>query len=346
MAALVQTYTPQQPGTVTMLQTRPAGGSSLAGASGQQYGVPPSNRHSFHGMPGGPVPTPAMYRSSPPIQPYAFTSTPSLNRNAPWQHYATRASSTPSLPTMRTLDQGQGQFRVRHTGNSSNLAYSPSMGLGMTGSRDDSSITRARATTPTQRPQSAYMTGSQPQVSFAQATPVRPSPDRYRRASGHQTGQQPGQPGRLSSAMPSGSGMSAVGHLYNPSSMGKSAQGQARPNSLYLPTSGLAVDDTQLYRQPSQQDAAKRLRRRSMHTIDSADYPNPLTPQAFKRPEERSRVDPSTTSKMQMPEKDTKTLRLVSAAPFVGENLRLRNGSNESLVSSRSSNSRPSVSVQ
>jgi len=324
-----------------MLQTRPAGGSGLAVAPGQQYGVPPSNRNSFHGMPGGgSAATPTAYRGSAPIQPYAFTSTPILNRNTPWQHYAARASSTPNLPTMRTLDQSQGQIgsggRVRHTGNSSNLTYSPSMGLGMTGSRDDQSITRARTTTPTQRPQSAYMTGSQPQVSFAQATPVRPSPDRYRRPSGP-------QPGRQSSAMPSGSGMSAVGHLYNPHSLSKPAQGQGRPNSLYLPTSGLAVDDTQLYRQPSLEDAAKRLRRRSMHTLDSADYPNPLTPQSFKRPEEMSRVDPSATSKFQGSEKDTKTLRLVpNPAPFASESMRLRNGSNESLVSSRSSNSRPS----
>jgi hypothetical protein len=311
-----------------MLQTRPTGAQGLASASGQQYGVPPSNRSSFHGLPGGGSASPAVYRSAAPIQPYAFTSTPVLNRSTPWQHYGPRASSSPNLPTLRGLDQGQG--RVRHAASSSHLAYSPSMGVGMTGSRDDSSITRARTTSPTQRPQSAYLSGSQPQVSFAQATPVRPSPDRYRRSSGQQAGRQ-------SSATPSGSGMSAVGHLYNPQNLARAAPGQARPNSFYLPRAGLAVDDSQLARQPSQDDA-KRLRRRSMHTLDSADYPNPLTPQSFPRPEETSRlgVDPSAA------EKDTKTLRLVSAAPFANENMRLRNGSSESLVSSRSSNSRPS----
>jgi cytoskeletal protein RodZ len=78
-----------------------------------------------------------------------------------------------------------------------------------------------------------------------------------------------------------------------------------------------------------------------MHTLDSADYPKPLTPQEFASPEESSRLEPTRPQKNV--DKEQKTLRLVSDRDGVDNNMQLRNGSSESLVSTRSSNnSRPS----
>lgn len=57
---------------------------------------------------------------------------------------------------------------------------------------------------------------------------------------------------------------------------------RARPHSFYGSVPVSAVDDIHVYRQQSQEDAARRFRRRSMHTLDSADYPKPLSPQEFK----------------------------------------------------------------
>jgi hypothetical protein len=346
MAALVQSY-PQQSGTVTMLQTRPASTASMLPTSpsqvNQQYmGGSQQQRNGFHAVPSG-MGGPSMYRASPsPIQPYAFTSTPSLNTNTQWQQFGGfRTSSSPTVPTIQSLDQGNGG-RPRYVASTSmtNLAYNPTMGLGKSGSRDDSSIRPARTVTTAPRPQSAYMSGTSTQLSFVQTAPVKASPDRYRRPAAQ-------QPRVQNSAPPSGSGMSSVSHLY--SSQGGSDQKRpnipslpSRPRSSYIPGPGSAADDMQLQHQPSQEEG-KRLRRRSMHTLDSADYPKPLTPQVFSSPEESSRLQSAASPKNA--DKEQKTLRLVPASGAVDTNMRVRNGSSESLVSTRStpsSNSRPS----
>lgn len=333
MAALVQSY-PQQSGTVTMLQTR--SGSSQA-QPGQQYGGLPQQRNGYHAVPGAPM----VYRGgSAPIQPYAFTSTPSLNSTAQWQQFsAYRTSSTPAVPTMQSFDGNSAGGRSRYPASASmnNLPIMQSSGsLATSGSRDDSSLPpMGRRVTPAPRPQSSYMASTSSQPSFAppQATAARPSPERYRRAQPRGSEAYP-----PTSAMPSGSGMATVNHLYNtPRKLSPSLPN--RPSSYYGNVPGSAVDDISLHRQQSQE--AKRIRRRSMPALDSADYPNPLTPPELRQPEESSRLEqitpPESTDKEQI-----KTARIVSISAAGANAMHARNGSSESLVSSRSSHSRPS----
>ena len=333
MAALVQSY-PQQSGTVTMLQTRSGSGQAQPG---QQYGGLPQQRSGYHAVPGAPL----VYRGgSAPIQPYAFTSTPSLNSSAQWQQFsAYRTSSTPAVPTMQSFDGSNGGGRSRYPASASmnNLPImQSSASLATSGSRDDSSLpAMGRRVTPAPRPQSSYMASSSSQPSFAppQATAARPSPERYRRPQPRSIDVHP-----QTSAMPSGSGMATVNHLYNtPRKLSPSLPN--RPSSYYGNVPGSAVDDISLHRQQSQE--AKRIRRRSMPALDSADYPNPLTPPDLRQPEESSRLEqltpPETTDKEQI-----KTARIVSISAAGANAMHARNGSSESLVSSRSSHSRPS----
>lgn len=298
-----------------MLHTRPSSGPGLQ-ASSHQFSGSQSHRNNYQARSasGGGA---AQYRNTGPIKPYAFTSTPSLHATSQWQQPAMpRPSPTSSQPTLRPDEH-------RRTA---------AMGVGVTGSRDDSAIPQRRSVSPAERPQSSYMAStSSTQLSFAQAAPVRAAPDRYRR---------PGlaQHGRSPSAQPAGSGL--PGQLYmapivDPGSHRMSMPPGSRPSTM----SGSAVDDTQMiYHLPSHDE--KRLRRRSMHTLDSADYPNPLTPQLFKRAEEASRLTaaPSGTGK-----DSSKTVRLAPNSAHQNNMQHNRNNSSESVVSSRSSHSRPSV---
>ncbi|KAH9238880.1 hypothetical protein K456DRAFT_1828113 [Colletotrichum gloeosporioides 23] len=329
MAALVQTY-PQQTSTVT-LQTRSSGNMMPAQAqANQQYMAAQQAQRNFSGASG-------VHRgSNAPIQPYAFTSTPSLNTTGQWQQYGNgyRTASSPAVPTQGMV-QGHDGNRSRHTGSSS-VSYSHNMGTSQGGSRDDSAIPAARTNPQAQRPQSAYLAGSTtPQMTFAQAAGAKTTPDRYRRPALQQ--QQPRQ-----TSAPSGSGMATVSHLYNApgsndqksaSVRSRNASFQSRPSSYYG-----AVDDMQLNR-PAED--TMRLRRRSMHSLDSADYPKPLTPQEFAQSEESSRPD-----RVPTPKNNERSLRMVSSlAPPTDTNMHVRNGSAESVASSRSSHSRPSSSA-
>ncbi|KAL0931877.1 uncharacterized protein CTRU02_212830 [Colletotrichum truncatum] len=335
MAALVQAY-PQQTSTVTTLQPRSSANIMPAQAqANQQYMAAQQAQRNFSGSMAGS----GVYRgSNAPIQPYAFTSTPSLNTTGQWQQYNNgyRTASSPAVPT-QSVTQGHDANRYRHNGNPSfsNPAYSYKMGTSKGGSRDDSAIPAARTNTQAPRPQSAYLAGSTtPQMTFAQAAGAKTTPDRYRRPALQQ--QQPRQ-----ASTPSGSGMATVSHLYNApgtndpkgaSVRTRNASFQSRPNSYYG-----VVDDAQLNSQQTADDGM-RLRRRSMHSLDSADYPKPLTPQEFSHTEESSRPD-----RVPTPKNNEKSLRMVSnLAPPAGINMHARNGSAESLASSRSSHSRPS----
>ncbi|KAJ9154844.1 Protein BNI4 [Pleurostoma richardsiae] len=209
MAALVQSY-PQQSGTVTMLQTRSSSGAGMLPVSqpqaNHQFSASQPQRNGYHGVPNG-VGNVGYRTSSTPIQPYAFTTTPSLNSSAQRQQFSNyRTSSSPSVPTMQGFEG-----------------------------------------------------------------------------------------------------------TYN------------------------------LYRHHAHEEA-KRFRRRSMPTLDSADYPGLLTPQDLRQPEESSRPEQLAPSKSA--DKDhIKTARIVAISGGGTSAMHSRNGSSESVVSSRSSSSRPSSSA-
>lgn len=345
MAALVQTY-PQQSGTVTMLQTRTGSNSGMMPAQpqpNQPYGSQ-QQRNSFHGMAGGST-APMTYRgSAAPIQPYAFTSTPNLNQAAQWQqpHPTFRTSSSSAVPTIQTLENQNGYPRTRHSTNASmpNLPMNISPG----GSRDDTALPPpgARRGSSNSRPQSAYFASSTVQTSFTSASPGKAQPDRYRRpvvrAVDSNTSAPQGHSG--GSAAPSGSGMASVSHLYTPTPNANkerrpSPSNIGRPNSFYAKVPG-SVDDMQLYRT---QEDSKRIRRRSMPALDAHEMPKPLAALDIRKAE-KTPTDQS-PSKGGNDKDQVKTARLVTVSS-PAKSSSGKNGSSESLVSSRSSNSRPS----
>ncbi|KAI1340544.1 hypothetical protein F5Y15DRAFT_42728 [Xylariaceae sp. FL0016] len=327
MAALVQTY-PQQSGTVTLLQMRPSSATGIMPAGSQthpsQAYMGNQQRNSIHGLSGS-VGGQGYRGSSAPVQPYAFTSTPSLANGGQWQapqYGGYRMSSGTTVPTMQQMTDARAQ----------------------TGS--------------TPRPQ---LNGANNQLTFAQVVAAKASPERYRRPAPRHTDSSPAistaqQTQLQSSATPSGSGMATVVHLYNPRAMPdrqnviqrNTPVMLNRPHSAY---GSMAVDDMQLHRLTSEEEA-KRFRRRSIHSINSSDYPKPLTPQDFKQAGDSFRVEAMTSSKKQSgAEMDQKPAARVVPIPPANtlsvekHAMHTRNGSSESLVSIRSSNSRPSSSA-
>ncbi|ROW12318.1 hypothetical protein VMCG_00463 [Cytospora schulzeri] len=288
---------------------------------------------------------PVAYRgtSAAPIQPYAFTSAPGLNPNSQWQQYpAYRASSSSAVPTMQSFDPNNGfGGRSRHQQNASlpNLSNSV-MSVASGGSRDDFALPPpgARRGSPAPRPQSAaYLSSSTVPVSPGPAPSSKSQPDRYRR-SAQRTDLGAAAQG---SAGPSGSGMASVSHLYQPQpspTRERRPSGPSRPNSFSAKVSG-SVDDMQLYRHQAE---SKRVRRRSMPALESADLPRPLAPLDTKRSEELSAAQ--STPKGVTDKEQAKTARVVAISSPV-TNSSVKNGSSESLASSRDSNSRPSSSA-
>ncbi|KAH9900509.1 hypothetical protein F4778DRAFT_782044 [Xylariomycetidae sp. FL2044] len=266
--------------------------------------------------------------TSVPVQPYAFTTTPSLANNGPWQQPGTyRAPSASNVPAMQMADPN----------------------------------TRALSGS-TSRAQLVPLNGTSNQPTFAQVVAAKASPERYRRPSPRYTDSSPSvmqstQP--QGSAVPSGSGMATVVHLYNPRAVPERkvaiprnpATLASRPHSAYGALSGVTMDDMHISRHATEEEA-KRFRRRSIHSINASDYPNPMTPQEFKRAEESFRLEALMTASKRHSnaERDAKPpTRVVPVPPPAASTEKnathARNGSSESLVSSRSSNSRPSSSA-
>ncbi|KAI1781479.1 hypothetical protein F4818DRAFT_38757 [Hypoxylon cercidicola] len=347
MAALVQTY-PQQSGTVTLLQTRSNSASGImpppSGNQPNQAYMGNTQRSNYHNLPGSNVGGPNVYRgnSTAPVQPYAFTTTPNLANGGQWQQFGAYRSSS-NVPALQMADPNVAA-RPRYA-NSSNMPGSNGSAQPMVAgmSQDDSRISSASGPRP--------FGASSNQPTFAQVAAAKASPERYRRPSPRYTDSSPSVmqiPQPQGSATPSGSGMATVVHLYNPRAMPErkaatarnSAAVANRPHSAY---GSVAMDDMQLYRHPTEEEA-KRFRRRSIHSINSSDYPNPLTPQDFKQAEESFRLEALAASRKQNgSEKDQKNI--TRSSPMEKVTVHALNGSSESLVSSGSSNSRPSSST-
>ncbi|KAI1384542.1 uncharacterized protein F4822DRAFT_366510 [Hypoxylon trugodes] len=359
MAALVQTY-PQQSGTVTLLQTRPSSASGImappSGTQPNQAYMNSNQRNSYHGLSGNVGGGPTVYRgnTSAPVQPYAFTATPNLANGGQWQQQQYGAyRSSPGVQTMQ-MDPNAAQrsrYATNSSGNNANGLVNTPAGI----SSDDSRIMSSSGS----RPQLAVNTSSQP--TFAQVAAAKATPERYRRPSPRYTDSSPSvmqTPQPQGSAMPSGSGMATVVHLYNPRAMPDRKAGMprntgalaSRPHSAYGAMAGVAMDDMHLYRHPTEEEA-KRFRRRSIHSINSSDYPNPLTPQDFKQAEESFRLEALAASRKQGSlDKELKNVarggsNLSPSGPVEKNKMHAINGSSESLVSSGSSNSRPSSSA-
>ncbi|KAF4548649.1 BNI4-like protein [Elsinoe fawcettii] len=168
-----------------------------------------------------------------PVQPYAFQSTPTLQsrtNSAPVTH--TRSSSTSDKPST-----------TRRMVSKEDLA----------------------------RPQSVInLSSSIPDLSLGSFDSTqKASPDRYRRASSKKADTSGAVTlSHASTAIPSGSGMSSVEHLYIPPPVPPMVQ-------------RAASDDAQTSKSP---EAAKRYRRRSTATIETVAAPAPSYAQVVQRP--------------------------------------------------------------
>ncbi|KAK1826258.1 hypothetical protein QBC39DRAFT_27488 [Podospora conica] len=352
MAALVQGY-PQQSSTATMLQTRPASASGMLQAShtGMPYGHGASQkRHSMNALPGG-VDGAGYRGSSAPIQPYAFTATPSLHQAAPWQQYGSfRTNSAPVVPSLQTFEYSQPiASRPRYSASAS-LTNLPSTiatnSPTSVSSRDDLSIpgpnSRRFNTRSSQSSQASASSTQSSQSSFGQAASARASPERYRRSAlrgSDPTNSGSGQGGGRAPATTSGAGRVAVGQNYGVRNM-------ARFNRAMGAQSGSAVDDMQFARVYPQDDSF-RFRRRSMPALDSAGARPVLAPLTPKQPEESTRLEqtgrPKSTGSDQTAAKAA-IYSSLNSNPVV-HHARAGSSDSRSSVRTTGSNSRPSSSA-
>jgi hypothetical protein len=399
MAALVQTF-PQQSNTIAMLQTRPSSASGTLQSSSQGQPHPPRSSQVQRGMYNSSGGLPATgYRgqaSTSPVATYAFTSTPSLavggnnarqNQSTPHIRNDNRTLSAPasSYSQQTSSDNSQASARQRYsiahppTLRASSSPSSPSPHGHQLGSKDDSSNTLdLRSVGRPPRPMST-VENSVPVIPAAIAnSSSKPSPDRYRR-NRRQENSAPASGGQQTilpngSALPSGSGMAAVGHLYNhpaqsnsspslhtyqsfgsltqphPSrgvgvngvSTGLGGQSLAAKPTLTAAYPGqirpASVDDMHLNMQSSQ-ELAKRYRRRSLGTLSPAEFEGigqeEINQALLQLRQGVAQAQPTLST---APQKDTK----ISPGNTRPESSHGRNSSAESTASTRSSSSRPS----
>ena len=201
--------------------------------------------------------------SSGPVAPYAFTSTPQLSthsnatpRHQSYAHAARSAQSQPLAPTQPKLSYQKQQ-------QPSNLPPNPNSTLSL----DFSKIPALDLTLPT----------STSTPALTSATAAKPSPDRYRRnVRRTDSGESGPQRAPHGSAMPSGSGMAAVGQLYNhpvqSSSSPSLSQYQSYRGSTYVQPSQSTKSsaDDMLIGRSQNADLAARYRRRSLGSIETA----------------------------------------------------------------------------
>ena len=291
MAALVQTY-PQQT-TVTMLQSRPSSSGGYAPSQPQQHlgsRNAPAQRYNASSGSGS-------HRGMPahgPVAPYAFTVTPQLantsNSSRQYQSQAPHLRSenrTSSAPIVTHANQaasssGAAMSPRQRFPSSSPMSHSSSpTSLTQTTphSMDDSSISsRPALTDSSHRPHSMLALPTSSSIgSVNSVSPAKPSPDRYRRNVRRVDSSDSG-PNRVqhASAMPSGSGMATVGHLYTHHSQSNSSPALQSYQSFRGPvynagdqTRKASADDMNLVR-PQNAELAKRYRRRSLGSLETA----------------------------------------------------------------------------
>ena len=319
MAALVQSLPTPSTSTMTMLQTRPSSSDAFQnGSQGQQqYRNSQVPRNIYNTSVGGMVA--GNYRgntSAAPVAPYAFSSTPPVQNaaNPLRQHptatttmtttvsssslshprMETRASSAPTLPMVQPQSAGTSSRPRPPTVNTTSIpsnSNTPLASLQRTTSMDDSSTSKQQA----QSRSLATLDLIPPLMqTTSYANVAKSSPDRYRRThrraetAGGLTSNSP----QGTSAMPSGSGMATVGHLYTHPNQTSSTptlsthppyRGAPSPNpqTPYEHNQNVqprlaSKDDMNVQRQSSS-ELAKRYRRRSISSLDAKEYALPLS---------------------------------------------------------------------
>lgn len=293
MAAMVQSF-PSTGSTITMLQSRsPSSDAFQNGPQGQQHQRGPQMPRNVYN---GPVGTMAAgsYRGHPSLSPsasYAFNS-PSITPNAAnplRQHptmprFDTRTASAPVTPFTNPLSSPNPSTTAQNRLSSvSALSLSNTFTQQQNSSKDDSSISAVNHLA-SPRPLSAIDLNPSPSSNAS-----KPAPDRYKR--NHRRAETAGLPTGTSqpqggSALPSGSGMATIGHLYNggyhtsstptltsyPSYRGSpSPSRQANEIATSNQPKMVSVDDSVVSR-PGSSEQAKRYRRRSISSLDAKEY--------------------------------------------------------------------------
>jgi len=367
---MVQSF-PSPTSTLTMLQTRPSSSEAFqTGSPGQQHqrnSQVPRNIYntSVGGMGAG------NYRghtATSPVAPYAFTSTPTMaNGQNPLRQHPTAPrleSRTASAPSVPLSLQTQQQSAATSSRPRPPVGNPPSQPLGGSGlyptqaqtSRNDFSTSSLSSTQLNFRPQPTLDLNPPSLQPASYATVAKSSPDRYRR--NHRRAETSGGLATTGStqggsAMPSGSGMATVGHLYQHPAQTNSSpsltsypsyRGTQSPSSPivtdYAQPRMASKDDLNLQREREKQsDLAKRYRRRSISSLEAKDY-------AMLNPELQQSAQPKTYAAMlagpapqlQQQKSMQSTQGVERPASAHG-----RNGSNESSASGRSSSKPPST---
>ena len=287
MAALVQSLPSPSSSTMTMLQARPSSSEAFQNtSSGQQHQrnhQMPMNIYntSVGGMAAG------SYRGNTTAVPgagFSFQGSSIIQNgsNPLRQHptgpshprYDTRAASTPNLPTMQQISASNSN-RPRP---SVSAPFTPlQLGTSNDGVAPSRSLGSLDLNLPTTQP-----------ISYANV--ARAAPDRYKR--NHRRAETAGAltsnpPASGQTAVPSGSGMAAVGHLYNHPTQSSSSpalstyptyRGVSSSNTTNLPPNPVghrrlsSQDDMVVQQRQPSTDLAKRYRRRSISSLDAKEF--------------------------------------------------------------------------
>ncbi|OKL56029.1 hypothetical protein UA08_08718 [Talaromyces atroroseus] len=288
MAALVQTI-PQQNGTVTLLQSRPASSTSgqnsfVSASQVSQTHVGRRHAMSFNSY-NGVNTSAAASRNS--VAPYAFTSTPGLlagtansqqQRQMSWSQGRRDSLPSSTSTTQNSVPQHSHHFAA---GSVSSSASSNSSSRPSYISQDDSILSSRRRTTDmTPRPLSttsphlnlstsipSSISSHSPSTSPSSSTTTKPLPDRYRR------GKRTTEDNTPSTAQPAAP-IPARSSSYDLSATTVTLPQPSRP-SVVVHGRTPSADDSRLAKQPSP-EIAKRYRRRSWANMDAFSQESPL----------------------------------------------------------------------
>ncbi|OAP64246.1 hypothetical protein AYL99_00218 [Fonsecaea erecta] len=226
------------------------------------------------------------YRGMPasgPIAPYAFTSTPQLatsnvnaNTNArPFALNTGRSISSPKAPqpSLSPSSQPSSPISLSHVD-----AGNRPLSLGLP-----------------PIPSGSFMTAQ------STTTAPKPSPDRYRRNGRRSDGENGSNRAPSGSTLPSGSGMAAVGSLYNHPAQSNSTPSlhsqhsyRNSPQGNNFQPKNSSADDLQLVR-PQPAELAARYRRRSFGSIETAGLNHASDTQESASPHPKAFLDPSSS---------------------------------------------------
>jgi len=319
MAALVQSF-PSPTSTMTMLQSRPTSSEAFPnGSQGQQHQRSPQIPKNIYNTSVGGMAA-GNYRghtSTSPVSPYAFASSPVMQGANPLRSHPTamphprlenRTASAPPVPMLypASTQNGANSAWPRQPSVNSVSGSMPSMNaqapLQSNTSKDDNSVSSVSRTQPNSRPLSSIdMNPPSTQVP-SYANVAKSSPDRYRRNHRRAETSSPSAtpvPSQGGSAVPSGSGMATVGHLYthptqssstptlSPYPSYRGAQPVNPQNSEYITPNAqprpASKDDMTLQRQSSS-ELAKRYRRRSISSLEAKEFTVPQSEQTVQIP--------------------------------------------------------------